>query len=119
MTPLAEQDLPPGVKRLIDYMGRPWGGLLDSFNMEINGQIDKATDLTDLCIHTLIKPEEGNELLTVQFDWQRTFGTEWQSTRSNLERVLEDALKDSIDYFEQLAEGNRFDEVLISEAANA
>jgi hypothetical protein len=43
MTPLAEQDVPPGVKRLIDYKGRPWGGLLDSFNMESNGQINKAT----------------------------------------------------------------------------
>jgi hypothetical protein len=66
-----------------------------------------------------VHPYAHQTLLTVQFDWQRTFGTEWQATRSNLERVLEDALKDSIDYFEQLAEGNRFDEVLISEAANA
>jgi hypothetical protein len=118
-TPIAEGDIPPGIKRLIEYVGRPWGGALENFNIMINAQIAKTGEITERCLHTLTKPEDKDELLTLQFDWQRRFNTEWQITKSNLDRILESAARDSLKYFEDLAEGNRFDEVLIREAANA
>ena len=100
----------------MEYFGRPWGGILDSFNFMIAAQITETTETRDRCVHTIIKQEEPDQLLTILFDWQRTFNTGWQITKSNLERVTNDAQKDALKYFEDLAEGSRFDEVLIRKA---
>jgi hypothetical protein len=117
-TPISAEDIPPGIKRFIDYVGRPWTGMLDSFNISINAHVGGAGEVKDRCLHTIVKPEDKDQLLTLVFDWHRTFSTEWQITKSNLERILKDAQRDSLQYFEDLAEGSRFDEVLIREAAN-
>jgi hypothetical protein len=116
-TLIAEEDLPPGIKRLADYISRPWSGTVPTFNIAITGVISETPEITDRCIHTLNRPEGEDELLTIQFDWQREFRTGWQNTKSNLERILDDATKEALKYFEELAEGSRFDEVLIREAA--
>ena len=94
-------------------MGRPWSEL-DSFNVVVTGRISKTSEVTERCVHTLAKPEDKDHLMTLQFDWQRSFETGWQITKANLERIVNDAKKNALDYFEDIAEGNRFDEVLIS-----
>lgn len=117
-TALAEDDVPPGIKRLITYVGRPWSGSIESFNIAITAIISNSRGVTDRCIHTITKPEDKDQLLTLQFDWQRIFVKGWQNTKSNLERITEDAKKDALKYFEELAEGSRFDEILIRETAS-
>jgi len=117
-TPIAHEDVPPGIRRLMDYVGRPWNGMLDGFNLTINAQLRETAELTERCIHTLVMPEDKEQLLTIQFDWQRKFKTAWQISKSNLEQILEDAQKSALKYFEELAEGSRFDEILIRATAN-
>jgi hypothetical protein len=113
---MAESDLPPGIKRLISYMGRPWKESLDNFNISIAGTIAETSTTIDRCLHQVTKPEEKEELMTLQFDWQRLFKEERTTTPDSLKRILEDAKEQALEYFEELAEGSRFDEDLIRES---
>jgi hypothetical protein len=80
--------------------------------------ISETSESIERCIHTLTKPEEKDQLMTLQFDWQRSYQTGWQNTKENLERLVEGGTKDALRYFEELAEGNRFDEILLSETTS-
>lgn len=113
-TSVATDEVPPGIARFIEYIGRPWKGTIDSFECRIVAEIDKASGWSDRCIHQLNKPEDPEELLTLTFDWQRTFTSNRPITPDSLKDVLSHAEKDSSKYFESLAEGSRFDENLIS-----
>jgi hypothetical protein len=117
-TPIAADDVPPGIKRLITYLGRPWKGLVDSFNVSITGTLADTDTTTDRCIHQITKPEleDVDQLMTLQFDWQRTFKDERATTEDSLKRILGDAKEQALKYFEELAEGSRFDEDLIRES---
>ena len=118
-TPIAEEDLPPGIKRLLEYIARPWRGAFEFLNVNLTMGLADTSETTDRCSHIIIKPEEKDQLLTLQFDWQRTFKTGWAVTKANLERVLKDAERDALKYFEDLAEGSRFDEELFRETVGA
>lgn len=116
-TPIAEEDIPPGIKRMLEYVARPWKGKFENFNVSLNMIINDAGETTDRCIHTIIKPDDSEQLMTLQFDWQRIFKTPWTVTKANCERALKEAQKEALKYFEDLAEGSRFDEVLLRESA--
>jgi hypothetical protein len=116
-TPLAEEDVPPGIMRLISYMGRPWKGALEHYRFTVTGEIARSATAVDRCVHTVNCPEDKSQLLTLQFDWQRTFSEAWTINHDNMQRILQDARRDALKYFEELAEGSRFDEELIREAA--
>ena len=118
-TQVSEEDLPPGISRFIEYMGRPWGGSLEHFKINLTCGLEKTPEWTDRCIHTLTKPEDMERLLTLQFDWQRTFTTGRSIGPDSVESILATAHKASTKYFEDLAEGNRFDEEIIRATARA
>ena len=118
-TPLALEDLPPGIKRLIEYIARPWKGAVESYNISITSTLNETSFASDRCVHTLNQPEDKSELLTLQFDWQRSFKEPRIISKSNLEQATQDAEKNALKYFEELAEGNRFDEELIRSATSA
>jgi hypothetical protein len=109
-TPIAEGDIPPGIKRLIAYIGRPWQLGVEGFNVSITGKLAETSAMLDRCLHQVIKPEEKEELMTLQFDWQRTFKDDRTPTVDSLKRILDDAKEQALKYFEELAEGSRFDE---------
>ena len=113
-TVVAEEDVPPGVARLIQYIGRPWRGNVDNFSFQITGELERNDKWTDRCVHLLVKPEDPEQLPTVRFDWYRTFAAPRQATLPIIEEELKRAIEASSKYFEELAEGNRFDEELIS-----
>jgi hypothetical protein len=115
-TPISEGDIPPGIKRMLEYIGRPWRGKFESFNLNLNMVISDAGETKERCIHGIIKSEDDEQLMTLRFDWQRVFKTAWPITKANCERIINDAQKDSLKYFEDLAEGSRFDEVLLRES---
>lgn len=115
-TKVADDEVPPGIARFISYIGRPWEGSVESFSCHIVAEIDKASGWSDRCVHTLIKPDDPEELLDLKFDWQRTFTSGRPITSDSLKEILESAQKASNEYFEDLAEGSRFDEDLIPRA---
>lgn len=112
-TSLAEEDLPPGIARLVGYVGRPWKNKLDHYNINIVSDLESSDGFKDRCIHYLIKPEDKEKLLTVQFDWQRTLEKPFIATKDSLTQAFDRARKDALGYFEDLAVGSRFDEDVI------
>jgi hypothetical protein len=104
-------DAPPGITRFLEYVGKPWKGLVGGYGFQIVGQVDKTEAYTDRCVHTVTKPELGDNshLLSLNFDWQRTFEAGQALRKEILASALSSAEKSAIAYFEDLAEGNRFD----------
>jgi hypothetical protein len=109
-------EVPPGIGRFISYLGKPWNQNLNNFSIQIVVEIDKAEKWTDKCVHTFIKPENPDELLTVMIDWQRHFDSGQDITAESLKRILKHAEAAALSYFEDLAEGSRFEDEIVSEA---
>jgi hypothetical protein len=103
---------PPGVRRFLDYVGKPWKRLIDGYRFEVTGIIEENSTHSDRCIHTLAHVE-GGDLLALKFDWQRTFAKGQLMTEDGLQKSSEAAQKSALEYFEDLAVGNRFDAELI------
>jgi hypothetical protein len=56
-TSVADDEVPPGIARFIEYVGRPWGGEVEHFNFSITADIGKGQGFVDRCIHTITRPE--------------------------------------------------------------
>ena len=112
-TQVAEEDLPPGIARFIDYIARPWHGFVDQYSFQITADLGKSDNWFDRCNHVVIRPEDPEQLLTLQFDWNRTFISERTATSELVKDEMDRAAQESMKYFEDLGEGNRFDEELI------
>lgn len=110
-THVDEGEVPPGVKHLIEWMCRPWS-TVDSFSIQATAVIARHDRWTDRCIFNLVKPEIQDELMTIIFDWQRTFAMGQQIGEDSLRRIVKQAQKDALVYFEEIGEGNRIDERL-------
>lgn len=116
-TILSEDDMPPGVAKLAYYMGRPWKGELNSYNMQISAVISEKSGYVDRCIFHLVQPEDKEQLNNFVFDYQRVFNAGQVIDRRNLDSLTEAVSKSALDYFEQIAEGSQWDEDIISGAA--
>ena len=112
-TTVDEEGIPPGIARFLRYVGRPWGQLVGGFSFQITAQLDQTSGWDDKCVHALVKQENPTEPLTLTFDWQRTFAAGQSITPDSLKAILSRAEKDAVQYFEELAEGTRFDDDLI------
>jgi len=112
-----ENDLPPGIALFLKYMGRPWKGLYDGFLIQITSRLGEESGVSDRCVHTLTKSENPEELINVQFDWQRTFTGGRQIDPTVLKDIFESAENAALKYFEELAEGNRFDEDILRDTS--
>lgn len=115
-TMVSEDDLPPGILRMIEYFGRPWSGDISDYNFSITSTIKKTAKWIDKCTHILNKPplESQIQMMTLNFDWHREFATPQPLNESYLKEMTGSAKKSAISYFESLAEGERFDEQLIA-----
>jgi hypothetical protein len=110
-------DIPPGMMRFISYMARPWGGSVDYYGLQITAQVADDARWSDRCIHNLSKAEDDPEqLIRLSFDWQRSLKTGRPITSDSLTELVKAASAAALQYFEDLAEGNLFDEELIREA---
>jgi len=109
-TAAAAEDIPPGVAWFVDYMTKPWGRELESFNINVLSVLSDSDVLTDKCLHTAVKTDDSEKLLTIVFDFHRRLKVGNQVSHDNLSSLLHHCRDDALKYFEELAEGNRFDE---------
>jgi hypothetical protein len=102
-----EADAPPGIKRGIEYLCKPWGKRVEHYAFQVVAFTDETDEWDDRCIHTISKPESDEGFLTLQFDYQRKLKNKKgiSSARAALTAVQEAALS----YFEALAQGDMFD----------
>ncbi len=114
---VAEDELPPGVLKFIDHIARPWRMAPHAFGFNITTNLATTRAWQDRCIHTLTKTEGADNLVNLSFDWQRTFDGTGVNTRSQngLEDIVRSAQQAALTYFEELAEGNRFDADIVSD----
>jgi hypothetical protein len=114
-------DAPPGIRRLVDYIGRPWGKNLPQYNLEITGPLEKGgDDYNDRCIHTVGMGDVENnsdKLVTIKLDWQRNFNISRPLAIDAVRKHVFGAKKVALDYFEDVAEGTRFDEAILNKSA--
>lgn len=110
-------DFPPGIERFYEYIGRPWRGEVDGATFSITGNIQTTSRFKDRCIHKFVQPDDGEELCTLEFDWQRILVGGMHIGKKALEEIFERCRIDALGYFEELAEGSRFDEEFICEPA--
>jgi hypothetical protein len=112
-TALDNAAIPPGIARLIKYIGRPWQGKVENYHIEIVSELRKGSESIDRCIHVLRKQDDPDQLTTIKFDWQRWLSPSRAAHADTLPELLRNAENSAMAYFEELAEGNRFDEDIL------
>lgn len=116
-TPIEGNEAPPGVIRLIQYLTKPWSDGLDNYQITISSNLKKTEEYVERCIHTIIRPEDPDQLMTIKFDWQRVFTNPIVATEEILKKQVASAEVDALKYFEELGEGSRFDERILGNQA--
>jgi hypothetical protein len=115
-TLVAGEEVPPGIAKLINYLGKPWGNKLDTYGVNITADVQSTPEHTDRCTHLIVKPEDPEQLTQIKFDWQRMYKTPTTATGDSLKRLTASASKDARLYFEELGEGSRFDERILDKS---
>ncbi|MCW5575708.1 MAG: hypothetical protein KIT13_06390 [Burkholderiales bacterium] len=111
-TSLALGDAPPGIGRFLNYIGHPWSGKMDFFNMNLMTVLAETDEHKDLCLHTFNKPEDDEQLPSVKLDWLREYKIQRQATSDVLKKQASVAQESALKYFEEIGEGGRFDEYI-------
>jgi hypothetical protein len=107
-----EKDVPPGIRKMIKYMSRPWKAELEAYLFTVVADAGSTKDHTDRCIHTLTRPEDEEQIPSFKFDWQRNYSNHVAVEKETLVRELQRTKKAALDYFETLAVGDAFDDVV-------
>jgi hypothetical protein len=115
-TTVSREDVPPGIKRLIQYVGRPWSGDLDHMTFNIFSRLDDNENWTDRCSHNLTMPEDAEKVLSVILDFQRIYKSPAKVTLDRMKQSCRLVANDALEYFEKVAEGSMFDEDIIRDA---
>jgi hypothetical protein len=114
---VAPNEIPPGIGRFVAYIGRPWKGFVEHYSLQIVSELANTPESSDRCIHTLSKVDnDPDQLLKLNFDWQRTLKNSRTVTSETMTQLIKSAEEAALKYFEELAEGNLFDENLIRES---
>ena len=122
LTKVSEDDIPPGVRQLVKYLGRPWRQEVESYTYRVVARLEDDRDHLDRCIYTVEKPDPGSDdddIMTLNFDWQRLFKSEHAISEKTVEELLRPAQRAALSQFEELAEGSQFDEDIIRDRVSA
>lgn len=109
VTGVSEEEAPPGIIRFLDYMRDPWDKVFGTYSFSIAAEVGSTSAWRDRCVHILAKGDGKDALLNLSFDWQRTFAKPRPINPKTLEEIASEAEIAALAYFEELAEGNRFD----------
>ena len=102
-------DAPPGIQEILNNIPRPLGGSFHFMNASIGTTIKTSTNYIDRCTHSMSIPENRTGMMSLNFDWQRTFTNPVLIVSGASERILEDAENAALAYFERVAEGGLSD----------
>ncbi len=109
-----KDDLPPGLIKLLDYFAKPWQNGLHTFNVTVTANLRDDDRFTDRCVHHIGKMDGDDEnLITVRLDWQRSLKKPMMCIPEDMRKLNLAAERAALEYFEDLAVGNSFDEHII------
>lgn len=106
-----EKDIPPGIRKMIRYLSKPWNSKLDAYLFTIVAKIDETKDHSDRCIYTMNRSEDEDQIPNFKFDWQRKYSNPVAVEKDMLLREMHRNKKAALEYFETLAVGDAFDDV--------
>jgi hypothetical protein len=112
-----DDDMPPGIRRFVEYMARPWAGSAEQYTLSLLSELNDQAGRKERCFHQLQKTEDPDQLIGMTFDWQRLFDPPRPVVLSSMRDMIDQAADVALDYFEDIGQGNRFDEQLIRTAA--
>lgn len=116
-TKVADDEMPPGIKRYIEYVGRPWQNLDRLYALSVTAKLGEKDGTSDRCIHNIVQPEGEDTLVNMSFDWQRYYSAGKPINAEPMRDIIRTGRDGALRYFEDLAEGSRFDEKLRAESA--
>lgn len=109
-TIVSEDEAPPGILRFVQYAARPWAATTaEDYHLRITSPLNEESAWSERCVHTIMKTEESEGLINIKLDWQRLYSSPKLVTADSLKGILDSAQERAIAYFEDVAEGNRFD----------
>ncbi|MBY2916163.1 hypothetical protein [Rhizobium leguminosarum] len=106
-------DVPPGIRKFIDYVSKPWAGDVQSYQFQITSTLEENELIRDRCLHTITRSDDNEQLLTIMLDYQRYLAKKVPLERNAMQRAVSGCRDAALAYFEELAVGDRFDEYLI------
>jgi hypothetical protein len=112
---VSQDEAPPGIRRYIDYMARPWSADLRAFNMDVTSTLPRRpkAEWEDRCQHTVTKVEHGDGLIQIRLDYSRSFDSPKALSIGLLDGILGRLRDDALMYFEDIGQGGSFDENII------
>lgn len=113
-TVVSLEESPPGIARFINYVSRPWGIISDGFSIQVTGLLSDKEKYTDRCVHSIQRTDDDQKLVTITLDWYRTFHDPQRATKTNLTSAFNAVRDGALEYFEELGEGARFDDEILS-----
>jgi len=106
-TIVSEADLPPGIRRGIQYLSRPWHDEVEHYQFQVVAFTNRTDEWDDRCVHNIAKPESEDGFVTLQFDYQRIFKN--KKAMSSVKPAVASVQDAALAYFEKLAQGDMFD----------
>jgi hypothetical protein len=106
---LEEEGLPPGITRLLEHVGQPWGAPPTLFNGVFLNELGRDDDWTYRCHHTLdVNTADRPGDVRLRLDWQmvRNPARKLVLHRGAAKSLLAGAAEQAKTYFEAFAAGN-------------
>jgi len=111
-TVVDEHDVPPGIRKLLTHVSNPWQGKLETLTFQAQTIVHEDEEFSHRCTHTVVKKLKNDDPMDVIFDYQRVYKKPPEVDASRLRTATEKVKSVALDYFEQLAQGDRFDDFL-------
>jgi hypothetical protein len=102
-----EQDMPPGVVRLLDYVLAPWRET-EAYSVSVVPAPKLGKDGSDRCIYGLNRSEDPEQIPQFRFDWQRTLKHPIPIDKAALVKEMQTIRKAALAYFESIAIGDAY-----------
>ena len=111
-TAVSQEDIPPGIRRYVDYMSKPWGKPSNGYNMSVLSEVSGNGKGTwhDRCEHSVAKSDSDDALINIKLDYIRSYDPEQNLNFPQLDGMLKNLRSSALAYFEDVAQGERFDD---------
>lgn len=108
---LAEDTAPPGLRKLLNHLERPWPGKLKGTEGTLLVELSNSTQTREQCHHTVSRNayDRPNDLV-LRLDWQRMWHDGKPMRTSELITAITSVKTDAASYFQSFGEGTWGDE---------
>ena len=111
-TVVDQNDIPPGIKSLLAHVSKPWKGRLEFLTFQAQSVLNEDEEFSHRCTHTIVKKLKDDDPMELVFDYQRIYKKPQEIDTHRLRSASEKVKALALDYFEELAQGDRVDDIV-------